>query len=58
LFNPADFFFFLYGNLGANWALFTLALWVLAILEDRELLAHFGDEYRTYAQRVPRLFPN
>ena len=43
---------------GANWALFTLALWVLSILEDRELAAHFGEEYREYAKRVPRLFPS
>lgn len=53
----------LYGNWDfvdpiANWALFTLSLWVLAIVEERELLAHFGDTYRAYAQRVPRLFPN
>jgi protein-S-isoprenylcysteine O-methyltransferase Ste14 len=45
-------------SLGANWALFTLALWVLSILEDRELAAHFGEEYEGYARWVPRLFPN
>jgi protein-S-isoprenylcysteine O-methyltransferase Ste14 len=45
-------------SLGANWALFTLALWVISILEDRELAAHFAEEHETYAQRVPRLFPN
>jgi protein-S-isoprenylcysteine O-methyltransferase Ste14 len=41
-----------------NWVLFTIALWLLAVLEDRELAAHFGVEYEGYAQRVPRLFPN
>ena len=62
LFNPNQFPGFAAGgyahSLGANWALFTLALWVLSILEDRELAAHFGEEHETYAQRVPRLFPN
>ena len=42
----------------ANWVLFTVALWLLAVLEDRELAAHFGAEYEEYAQRIPRLFPN
>jgi len=41
-----------------NWALFTVALWLLAVLEDRELAAHFGAAYAEYARRVPRLFPN
>jgi len=41
-----------------NWALFTVALWLLAVLEDRELATHFGAEYAEYARRVPRLFPN
>jgi protein-S-isoprenylcysteine O-methyltransferase Ste14 len=62
MFNPSRFSGFAGGSegysLGANWALFTLALWVLSILEDRELAAHFGQEYETYATRVPRLFPN
>jgi protein-S-isoprenylcysteine O-methyltransferase Ste14 len=59
LFNPGEFFLpFYYGNLGANWALFSLSLWLLSILEERELLAHFGDEFRDYAQKVPRLLPN
>ena len=47
-----------YGPLDANWVLFTLSLWLLALLEDRELAAHFGTEYEEYARRVPRLFPN
>jgi protein-S-isoprenylcysteine O-methyltransferase Ste14 len=45
-------------SLDANWALFTLALWVLSILEERELQVHFGRAYTAYARRVPRLFPN
>ena len=45
-------------TLDANWACFTLALWVLAILEEQELEAHFGEAYQAYARRVPRLFPN
>jgi len=59
LFNPGEFFLpFYYGNLGANWALFSLSLWLLSILEERELLSHFGDEFREYARKVPRLIPN
>jgi protein-S-isoprenylcysteine O-methyltransferase Ste14 len=58
LFNPADFSFAIYGNLGANWSLFVLALWLLALLEERELFAHFGEAYREYSQHVPRLIPN
>ena len=62
LFNPAGFPTLAYGayhhSLDANWALFTVALWLLAILEDRELAAHFGEEYEEYARKVPRLFPN
>ncbi|MBN1797933.1 MAG: hypothetical protein JW822_05130 [Spirochaetales bacterium] len=42
----------------ANWVMFTVALWILAIIEDRELALHFGEEYQAYASRVPRIFPN
>ena len=63
LYNPQGFPFYGFGGWGymhsvdANWALFTLSLWLLAVLEDRELAAHFGPEYEAYARRVPRLFP-
>jgi protein-S-isoprenylcysteine O-methyltransferase Ste14 len=42
----------------ANWVMFTIALWVLSIIEDRELEKHFGEEYRQYCGCVPRIFPN
>lgn len=45
-------------SLIANWVLFAFALALLSMLEDRELESHFGDEYREYAGRVPRLIPN
>jgi len=35
-------------TLEANWALFTVALWVLSILEDRELAAHVGEVYKGF----------
>ena len=63
LFNPSALRFPLadpfayYHSLDINWALFAAALWLLAVLEDRELAAHFGAEYEEYARRVPRLFP-
>jgi len=46
-----------YDTLNANWVLLVLALWLLSILEERELRAHFGAEYEAYARRVPRLVP-
>jgi len=62
LFNPLAFpsfaFEAYYYSLDANWAHFTLALWLLAVLEDRELATHFKQEYEDYCRRVPRLFPN
>jgi protein-S-isoprenylcysteine O-methyltransferase Ste14 len=62
LFNPAAYPYFsnvaYFYSIDVNWALFALALWLLSILEDRELAMHFGKEYEEYAQRVPRLFPN
>jgi protein-S-isoprenylcysteine O-methyltransferase Ste14 len=47
-----------YGFALVNLGIFSLALWTLSILEERELVAHFGQAYRDYAARVPRLFPN
>ena len=47
-----------YESLGLNCLLFVCSLWVLAIIEEKELRQHFGDEYVEYAKRVPRLFPN
>jgi protein-S-isoprenylcysteine O-methyltransferase Ste14 len=41
-----------------NVIVFAIGLWVLAILEERELVAHFGDLYREYAKQVPRMVPN
>jgi protein-S-isoprenylcysteine O-methyltransferase Ste14 len=32
-------------------------LYVTTILEERELIARFGDEYRRYQREVPRLIP-
>lgn len=42
----------------ANWLLFTFTLWILSIIEDKELHKHFGDKYVEYVAMVPRLFPN
>lgn len=62
LFNPSGFPTVAYGayhhSVDANWALFTVALWVLSIVEERELASHFGQEYDDYKRRVSRLFPN
>ncbi len=61
LFNPDAFPYLgpnIYYSLDANWALFTFVLWLLSVVEDRELATHFGTTYQEYARRVPRLFPN
>jgi protein-S-isoprenylcysteine O-methyltransferase Ste14 len=41
-----------------NWILFSITLWILAVIEDKELQKHFGEKYLEYAAIVPRLFPN
>ena len=46
-----------YLGLYAIVALTIPALYVVAILEERELLDRFGDEYRRYLERVPRFVP-
>ena len=38
-------------------ALTPLALYLITVLEERELLARFGEEYRQYREGVPRFFP-
>lgn len=38
-------------------SLATVYFWVGSSYEERRLTADFGDEYRAYKQRVPRLFP-
>ena len=64
LFSPAAFTVFpdlpnsaQYYVLDLNWALFTLSLWFLSIVEDHELESHFGKEYKEYAKIVPRIIP-
>ena len=32
-------------------------LYIITILEERELIARFGEEYRQYQREVPRLIP-
>ena len=60
LYNPDQFFggAINYASLPLNCLLFICSLWVLSIIEERELRQHFGEEYIEYAKRVPRLFPN
>jgi protein-S-isoprenylcysteine O-methyltransferase Ste14 len=38
-------------------ALTVPGLYVVAVLEERELLERFGTEYREYMERVPRFVP-
>lgn len=37
--------------------IFLPGIYVIAVLEERELVARFGNAYRAYQQRVPRLLP-
>jgi protein-S-isoprenylcysteine O-methyltransferase Ste14 len=38
-------------------ALWTIWIWVAAVLEERDLVAEFGDAYRSYQRQVPMLIP-
>lgn len=44
-------------NLLTAYLLFTLYFYLGSIFEERRLLAEFGDVYRDYQRRVPRLIP-
>ncbi len=44
-------------NLLTAYLLFTLYFYLGSIFEERRLLAEFGDTYRDYQRRVPRLIP-
>jgi protein-S-isoprenylcysteine O-methyltransferase Ste14 len=47
-------------NFATIYALFVLyvaAIFLIARLEDRELLERFGSQYAEYARTVPRFFP-
>ena len=49
-----------FANYLATWVLVLLMIPViywLAIIEERELLARFGDEYKDYMRKVPRFVP-
>lgn len=39
------------------YVLVTLYFWVGSLYEERKLLAHFGEAYAQYQQKVPRLLP-
>ncbi len=50
----------LFANYLASWLLMVLlipVIYVLAIIEERELLERFGGDYRRYMERVPRFVP-
>ena len=38
-------------------AVFLPGIYVVTVLEERELVARFGDAYREYQRRVPRFLP-
>jgi protein-S-isoprenylcysteine O-methyltransferase Ste14 len=50
----------LFANFLASWLLMVLlipVIYVLAVIEERELLERFGGDYRRYMERVPRFVP-
>jgi len=50
----------LFANYLASWLLMVLlipVIYVLAIIEERELVERFGGDYRRYMERVPRFVP-
>ncbi len=50
----------LFANYLALYAVFALWLpgvWLIAVLEERELRERFGSEYEAYCRRVPRFLP-
>ena len=53
--------FALFANYLASYILLPLSavgLYLVTVLEERELRARFGDEYVRYSERVPRFFPH
>jgi protein-S-isoprenylcysteine O-methyltransferase Ste14 len=46
-----------YPGLYVLWALAIPAFYLVILLEERELVERFGEEYRRYVARVPRLLP-
>ncbi len=44
-------------NLFVTYALFTLYFLIGSIFEEQRLIGEFGDAYRNYQKRVPRLIP-
>ena len=50
----------LFSNYLATWILQILlvpVIYLLAIIEERELLERFGEDYRRYMEQVPRFVP-